>query len=68
MGKGAGGLVESVGVWESVLGCGRVCGVSVEGVRKSVEKCVGVWKDVRKGIGECVGRGKRRCEERCMRC
>ena len=21
-----------------------------------MEKCVGVWKDVRKGIGECVGK------------
>ena len=38
-----------------MLGCGRVYGVSVESVRKSVEKCVGVWKNVRKGIGECVG-------------
>ena len=36
-------------------GCGRVYGASVEGVRKSVEKCVGVWRDVRKGIGEYVG-------------
>ena len=41
-------------MWESVLGCGRVYRVSVESVRKSV-KCVGVWRDVRKGIGECVG-------------
>ena len=62
MGKGDGGLgrggIEygvSVGVWESVLGCGRVYGVSVEGVRKCV-KCIGVWKDVRKRIGECVGK------------
>ena len=47
----------------------------MEGNRKS-EKCVGVCRDVRKGIGECVGvwggearrdvgRGKKRCEERC---
>ena len=34
--------------------CGGMYGVSVEGVGKSVEKCVGVWRDVRKGI-ECVG-------------
>ena len=40
----------------SVLRCGRVYGVSVEGIKKSVEKCVGVWKDVRKEIAECVGR------------
>ena len=47
----------SVGVWGSVLGCERVYGVSMEGFRKSEEKSVGVWKDVRKGIGECVGVG-----------
>ena len=28
--------------------------MSVNGVRKSVEKCVGVWRDETKGIGECV--------------
>ena len=27
-------------MWGSVLGCGKVYGVSVEGV----EKCVGVWR------------------------
>ena len=56
-----------MGVWGSVLGCGRVYGVSVEGVRKSVEKCVGVWRDVRKGMRVCggVGRGKERCQEVC---
>ena len=42
-------------MWGSVLGCGRVHGVSMKGVRKSVEKSVGEWRDVRKGIGECVG-------------
>ena len=56
-------------VWGSVLGCGRVYGVSVGDVRKSVEKCVGVRRDVRKRIGECVGvwvearRDVGRCEE-----
>ena len=29
--------------------------MSVEGVRKSVEKCVGVWRDVRKGIEAVMG-------------
>ena len=53
------------GVWESVLGCGRVYEVSVEGVRKCV-KCVGVWKDVRKGIGECVGRDVGRDVGKCV--
>ena len=32
----------------------------MEGVRKRV-KCVGVWKDVRKGIGECVRRDVGKC-------
>ena len=47
-----------------MLGCGRVYKVSVESVTKSV-KCVGKWRDVTKGIGECVGRGKERCGEVC---
>ena len=46
-------------VWGSMFGCGRVYEVNVEGVGKGVEKCVGVWRNVRKGIGECVGCGKR---------
>ena len=58
-----------------MLGCGRVYGVSVKGVEKlrcrergerdrrvvgSVEKCVGVWGEVRgdveRGVGGGVGR------------
>ena len=42
-------------MWESV---GGECG----GCKK---KCVWVWRDVRKRIGECVGRGKERCGEKC---
>ena len=45
---------ECGGCGEVCWGCGRGYGVRVEGLRKSVEKCVGEWRDVRKGIGECV--------------
>ena len=50
-------------MWGSVLGCGRVYGVSVESVGKSVERCEERDKRVCGG----VGRGKERCEERSGR-
>ena len=48
MGKGAGGLGGGGDGREYGVRVGKCVGVwvSVEGVRKSVEKCVVIWRDV----------------------
>ena len=42
-------------VWESVFGCGGRC-KEVLGEMWGVGKCVGVWGEVWKSVGEGVGK------------